>query len=344
VSSLAALTDRATLSLLGVEVESVRIEPLQGVGYSSASISRVEVIDGNGERRRVVLKRTRLHDDWTARRTRDLGGREALLLGEATLEPVWDVFACPYLAFAEGPGEIGLLMRDLTNELLPDAREPLSASQENDLLGALARLHARFWDRNAPSLSWLVTPAQYCDVLPPGIAADPAAAGVLSGGLQDSVPRGWQLALPRLPPAAARCLTCPGAAWEEVWADLPRTLLHGDVKVANFALLGDSRVAAFDWALVGTGPCTIDLGWYLAVNASRLTCSKEEILIRYRTLIESALGRQLSDDVWRRLEAVAVVIGARMLLWSKAIALEVGRPGAVDEWNWWVGRLAALKW
>ncbi|HEY7728921.1 MAG TPA: phosphotransferase [Candidatus Eisenbacteria bacterium] len=72
--------------------------------------------------------------------------------------------------------------------------------------------------------------------------------------------------------------------------DLPRTLLHGDAKVANFALMPDSRVAELDWALVGAGPASVDLGRYLAVNASRLARPKEEAVARYRTLLAERLG------------------------------------------------------
>jgi hypothetical protein len=258
------------------------------------------------------------------------------------LASVWRVFACPYLAFAIEPGEIGLLMRDLTTQLFPDARTPLSERQESELLGALARLHARYWGDRAITSDWLVRPGQYCDLLAPSLAADPAAVAVLPPTLSDAVPRGWASAWPRLPASAARHLTCPGADWERAWADLPRTLLHGDVKVANFADTG-AQVAAFDWAMMGVGPCTIDLGWYLAVNASRLTGPKEQIVGRYRTLLETALGDPLPDSLWHAMEDVAIVCGARMLLWSKALGLELGRPGALEEWHWWIDRLANIK-
>ena len=256
---------------------------------------------------------------------------------------MWKVFACPYVAFAAGPGEIGLLMRDLTAELLPDARVPIAENQEGALLGALAQLHALFWDRSAPDFSWLMRPAQYCEMVAPSLLGDHAVVAILSSTLRDSVPRGWELALARLPQAIVPTLTRPGVEWEHAWADLPRTLLHGDVKVANFAFSSDGRVSAFDWAMVGTGPCTIDLGWYLGVNATRLTVSKEEILRRYRRLLESALGHGLPDQLWSRLEAVAIVTGARMLLWSKALGLALGRDGAADEWNWWVNRLGTIR-
>lgn len=343
LSSIAALTDVASLSRLAGRVASVRLEPLHGVGYSNASLTRVEVDVGDGTCQTFVLKRTRLDQDWTACRTQDRRGREALLLTEAALAAVWQIFACPYVACAIEAGEVGLLLRDLTPELLPDARVPLSEAQEEDLLSALARLHARFWDTSVSAIDWLVRPAQYCDILAPSVAADPASVAVLSPPLRDAVPRGWASALSRLPAAAARHLTCSGAEWERVWADLPRTLLHGDVKVANFALFTDRRVAAFDWAMIGIGPCTTDLGWYLAVNASRLTGPKEHVLTRYRTLLENALGDPLPNSVWHGLENVAIVCGARMLLWSKALALDLARPGAHEEWSWWVDRLADIR-
>jgi hypothetical protein len=32
-----------------------------------------------------------------------------------------------------------------------------------------------------------------------------------------------------------------------------------------------------------------------------------------------------------------------MLLWSKALAVENRRPGADDEWDWWIGRLERIR-
>ena len=99
-------------------------------------------------------------------------------------------------------------MHDLTAFLLPDGRAPLSGAEETALIGALARMHARFWNADALQANWLVRPAQYCD-----------------------------------------------------------------------------------------------------------------------------------ESMWNRLGQVAIVCGARMLLWSKALAADSGRAGAEDEWNWWLHRL-----
>jgi hypothetical protein len=319
----------------------VHVEPLSGVGYSNSSHHRVEAVSYKGGPIRFVLKRTRLGDDWMARRTADRLGREAHILGEARLRSVWDIFRCPYVAFAVETAETGLLLWDLTAGLFPDARVPLSEREERTLLGALARMHARFWNLDTSSLDWLVRPAQYCDLLGPSVVEDPDVLAALSSTLREAVPRGWASALTRLPAESRRHLVRPGDEFEREWADVPKTLLHGDVKVANFAMLGDGGVSVFDWAIAGAGPCAVDVGWYLAVNASRLTASKEEILRRYRLLLEASLGRQLPADDWNRLEDIAVIAGARMLLWSKALALDSGRPGAAEEWQWWDERIAA---
>jgi aminoglycoside phosphotransferase (APT) family kinase protein len=136
-------------------------------------------------------------------------------------------------------------------------------------------------------------------------------------------------------------MTAPGESLAPLWRDLPRTLLHGDTKVANFAVLPDGRVSAFDWSFVGAGPATLDLGWYLAMNATRLARSKESVMERYRELLEEALGRTIPAGEWERMTDLAVWCGARSMLWSKALALESGRDGAEEEWQWWADRLGS---
>jgi hypothetical protein len=340
--SIASLTDAAALSgVLGCEVTEVRVESLSGIGFSSAALTRVEVRDASRESHRLVLKRTRPADDWLAARTGDTRGREAQLLLEPSLAGVWSVFRSPYLACAVDAGEVGLLMTDVGDGLLPDVREPLSAAQEHRLLDALARLHARYWDADLSEVEWLIRPAHWCDLLAPVPEGDQVRAP-LPPLLRDAVPHGWDVALNRLPAATAADMTRAGSEWQDLWRGLPHALVHGDAKVANFAIVGGD-VAAFDWALAGAAPCAVDVGWYLAVNASRLTAAKEQVLAAYRALLERARGVALPDPLWAQLEDVAVVTGARALLWSKALALESGRAGAAAEWDWWVARLSAIR-
>jgi hypothetical protein len=338
VGSLEALTSREFLQTLLGPIETVECRPLGALGYSGAMHQRLDVWLASGERRSLVSKHVRLSENWTAYRTGDTRGREAALLAEPALDGVWDVFACPYLAHAAHDGEVGLLMEDLSAHLLPDIDEPLAAAQEDALLAGLAALHARFWNVTVLRLPWLATPAHLVAVLGP-TAGEEEARRPASHPLFNQVRRGWAAALARLPAAAATHLVRPAGAFARDCAALPCTLVHGDAKVANFALLAGGRVAAFDWALVGAGPCTLDLGWYLAVNAGRLARPKEDVIAHYRALLEAGLGQALPSELWERLLSVGIVRGAVMLLWAKALALEAGAPRAADEWDWWVGQL-----
>ena len=49
------------------------------------------------------------------------------MLIEPKLESIWESFHCPYVAFASREDDVGLLMEDLGDHLLPDVREPLRA-------------------------------------------------------------------------------------------------------------------------------------------------------------------------------------------------------------------------
>jgi hypothetical protein len=325
-------------SLLG-PVASVERVPLVTVGFSSSRHERVAVTLKSGRIRRLVLKRTVLASDWLVVRSGDGVGREAALLAEPGLDFVWQAFENPYLAFALEPAELGLLMQDLAEWLPPDVREPLPLESETALLAAIVELHARSWGSSALGLPWLMPAWRFACLLSPSPGAAGDARPPLPEQLRERVARGWEVALARVSARVRTKLLRPPALLEEEWAGLPRALVHGDVKVANFGFLPSGRVAAFDWSLVGAGPPTLDLGWYLAVNATRLSRGKDDFVREYRQRLEVRLGTRFPDALWRRLTGAAVACGALSLLWSKADALETGGPRAREEWNWWLAQL-----
>ena len=337
-------SDRNALAAVTGPIQSIARSPLSTVGYTGATHERLELTLEDGTERRLVVKRTRPSVDWTSVRSGDRIGREAAMLAEPALIPIWRAFSCPYLAYAIEGDAIALVMEDLTPHLFPDVRQPLEDAQEERLLGAIAALHAKFWTApGEPSpilrLPFLARPEHHIGMLDACCAVDPQAVALLPGALRENVTRGWTAALERLPAPLFALMTTPAEDMRPFWEGLPRTLIHGDVKVANFAVPADGRVAAFDWALVGAGPASIDIGWYLAVNATRLARSKEDTLARYRRMLTEQLAAPLAPAVWATLVRSAVIFGARMLLWSKALALEAERPGALDEWNWWIEQL-----
>lgn len=339
VGRIAALGDPATLSGMLGPIDRIDVEPMRTSGFSGSTHARVIARLPSGDTIPLVLKRTPLAGDWMARRTGDRVGREAALLAEPGLEPMWRAFDCPYVAYAIEDGAIGLLMHDVSAHLLPDRREPMSAEHEERLLGALAAMHARFW--GSPAIAqqpWLAPAAGLIGLLAPAaVAALPAeerAHPVIARALA-----GWEVAFRHLPAAQASVLRQPVEALAARGRDLPHTLIHGDCKVANFAFLPDGRVAAFDWALAARAPVTLELGWYLAVNASRVSAGKPEAFARYRAALDRALDAPLGDDAWRRIEVESALAGAAMLLWSKALAFEEGTPQSRAEWEWYLERL-----
>jgi hypothetical protein len=341
LDSLADLTSPASLGAV-----SVREEPLSTVGFSGATHRRLVAMLPSGETRRFVLKLCDPAREWTAVRTGDRVGREWSLLAERALDGVWEAFVSPFVAYAVEGGRSGLLMEDVGAHVFPDVREPIARAHEDELLAALARLHARFWRSPALAIPWLARASSTSELVLPAVLDDTAALALMPPPLRERLRLGWDAALARLSARAAGVLRRPARLVHERWADLPQTLVHGDVKVANFALIPERGVAAFDWAMIGAGPSTTDLGWYLAINASRLARSKEAVIARYRELLERELGRELDEALWARLEDVAVTYGARTMLWAKGAQVATGSDAAQVEWEWWALRLedAAERW
>jgi hypothetical protein len=338
---LAHLTESKFLEPLFGPVRAVEQQAMRAPGFSGARFERVTVVLGVGATRTLVLKLVNPRSDWTSRLTGDVRGREALVLDSAELAPVWDTFACPYLAWAREGDALGLLMQDLGPHLLPDVREPLPLGVETRLLDALARMHARFWNATPDSGSGLGDAERLAGVLSPAVAASERARDPDSP-LFRRVAEGWGICEARLAPASWDLVRDGARVFAERSAGLPLTLLHGDSKVANFAPFPDGRVAAFDWAMATRGPVAIELGYYLAMNASRLADSREGATARYRERLESALGEPIAPADWSLTVDLAALASAALVLWSKAHLLEAGSPGAADQWAWYEAELERL--
>jgi hypothetical protein len=336
-----ALAEPATLERVLGPVSGVSASRLETPGFSGSTHTRLAVRLADGGTRHLVLKRTHVAKDWLSARTGDSAGREGLVLGEPELAAVWSAFVSPYLAWSAADGQVALLMEDLSAWLLPDVREPIAEAHEERLLAATAAMHAHFWDAPVLERPWLAQPEQLLGILNAATLAALAPRG-FPHPVVERAHQGWQVAFARLPARVAELLREPPRAIAERGRGLPRTLTHGDLKVANFAWLPDGRVAAFDWAVSGACPVAMDLAWYLSVNATRLPGTKERSVARYRRLLEAALGRQLGEGFWKQTVDYAVLAGAAMILWSKALALESGAARAREEWDWWVVRLEAM--
>jgi thiamine kinase-like enzyme len=236
-------------------------------------------------------------------------------------------------------GEIAVLMNDLSPYLFPDVKEPIEPEIEKAILNTLASLHAAFWESSElKKISWLAQPARYLETFSPGIHPTDLFAQPPEK-LAATITQGWELALGLLPKDIRSVFLQPSEKILKHWESLPATLLHGDVKIANMAHMPGGRIAAFDWAFAGHGPCSIDLGWYISVNSSRLAQSKEEVIATYRAFLEDYLPHPIDEKTWKEIVDLAVFTGARMLLWNKALGYNAGTEKGIKEWDWWLQNL-----
>jgi len=340
--SISEIASPVFLATLVGEIRSLEREPMTTVGFSGTQFERLHLELASGEPTTFVLKHIHPERDATAWRSGGIAAREARLLGERALDRVWEVFDAPYLAYAFEGEASAVLMRDLSEHLFPDAREPITAEHEDALIDHLARLHAAFWESEARQLPWLAKAEFVYGFLAPSEIEMEEARG-RRHPVFTAAREGWEVAHRMLPTVVSRLLSTPPIELAQTAVGLSRTILHGDAKVANFAMLPDGRVSAFDWATICEGCPTIEIGWYVSVNATRLTRSKEEIFGVYRTALERHLGRELSNAMWQRMYDAAILGGAMVLLWNKALNVKKGVPDAAAEWKWWVGELERLS-
>lgn len=336
------LTNPTYLCKITGPIAGIKKTMLSAVGFSGSVLERIEVQLQSGIIRNFILKYTRLETDWLSLRSKDLVGREAALLSEAALSGVWSSIHCPYIAFASGHAETGLLMDDFTDYLFPDIREPIDICQEDLILNTIASLHATFWESSEiRKMDWLMEPQKYLEVLGPGEHASDRIAAP-PDKVRTSMQDGWIWAFQFLPVEINNILKKPADEIFKHWNDLPVTLLHGDAKIANMAILPSHQVVMFDWTYIGWGPCGIELGWWLAVNSTRLARPKEDLINKYRSCLESNLKFPIPEKIWSGMIELAIMTGVMMMLWNKALGFHAGTKRGIDEWEWWVTQLKTV--
>ncbi len=338
LASIQALTDVGVLKSQFGDFDTLSVETLSTTGYSGAGFSRLRLRYPSGEESRFVLKKLNLDDDWFSHRSNDRIGREAAALVAPELTHIHRIFRSPYRLVGIESAQFGLLMDDVSHGLFPDEKTNLPQQDQDLMLDSLAALHACYWEApRLSSLTWLQHMADFIYLMGP--LDHQEYKGGSARDVHRSIKAGWQDAMSLLPVQIKNALLSDPEEIVGPWKNLPLTLVHGDSKVANFAKAGASQLCLLDWAFVGHAPCTFDVGWFLAVNATRLFDSKEAALQKYRSMLEARLGHSLDNQLWQRLEEAGVVCGAFMLLWAKASAVSKQRAGAELEWNWWISRL-----
>jgi hypothetical protein len=332
-------------------------------GWSGATFT--SLLDGYG--RRFVLKRTSLAKDWIARATRDEDLREGWLASRPTPALLsWIPRAViPYLgAAADGDG-VAILAPDLSTELIswerPGHEPAIGTDTLMRVIQAMARLHSLPWSQSVeadaeregePAPPWCPL-AERLTLLTPVSAARYAADGNPVG---DRFLAGWS-AFDRLAPAAARDLverlSSDVTPLVDALAGLPARGLHGDLKLANVALMPDERVGLIDWQMTMRAPVAVELGWFLVSNSGSLPVEPAEVMAAYRQALEWDSGRWsfgnephdfggLAGD-WDVQLDLTWIVGLLLRGWRKGIDAEAAdvlpsRVSAADDLAWWAER------
>jgi len=297
---------------------------------SGARFERV-MIDG----RPHVVKYLHVDDDWIMRSTGDLGCRPLTVWRCGLLDRVPDCIDHAVVGAAEGLGRNGwgvaLLMRDVSTWLVPEGDQPVPLDQHGRFLAHMAALHAAFWDWT--DTAGLAPPMhRYLEFSPVGIALEERR------GWPDAVPplimRGWEefrTAAGAVSGPVMDLLHDPSPLVDAL-AQLPQTLVHGDWKMGNLGTGPDGRTLLLDWAVPGQACPTVELAWYLALNAARLPHAKHEAIDVYRAGLED-LGIA-TGPWWDRAVELALLGAVVWFGWEKAL----GGPGA--ELSWWLDHAA----
>ena len=304
-------------------------EPFAGDGKSGAVLERVVIDDES-----FVLKHVDLEDDWIMRQTGDLRGYAVTVWASGIFDLLPPCIDHAYAGAAHDGRRGALLLRDVSEWLVPDSPDPIALDQHLRFLDHLAQVHAACWGFT-DTVGLVPLGNRYCWFS--GVALDLERAR----GFPSVVPRiasdGWAK-LPDVAPELARVLIpLRDAPWPlvEALSAEPTTLVQGDWKLANLGTRPDGRTVLLDWALPGAGPPLLELAHYVALNAARLPVghSKEDVIAAYRAALERH-GIETSPWFDRQLELAFV--GMLVLIgWEKALS-------GGDELAWWSDRV--LSW
>lgn len=303
------------------------------VTAESRSASAFEQVTIDGEKR--VVKYLHLDGDFTMRVTGDVGCRPLRAYAAGLYDLATDVIDHAILAAAAGHGRNGwgaaLLMRDVSDELMPPGDDPFSEETHAALLNAMGAFCASTWGFH-DSLSLLPYAARW------EFFSHSAVAGERDLGWPEAVPRiadeGWEKFALRAPADVFAIIdelrhdVSPLAA---ALATTPSCFLHGDWKSANLGMGRDGRVVLLDWVYLGEGPACHELAWYLALNRAKVPVghSKEEVISDFR----EALVRHgvVTDDWWSQQLSLCLLGAALQFGWEKAF-------GEDEELGWWCDR------
>ena len=282
-----------------------------------------------------VVKYVHVDHDVAMRSAGDLAPIPLRVWASGLMDVAADVIDHAVTGVGAGYGRNGwgaaVLMRDVSADLVARCDRPIPEDQHLRFLDHLATLSARLWGwRDGVGLLPYATRWHFFG--PEMVEAERAV------GWPEPLPRlaaeGWERFAVRAPGDVATGL---GSLRQDpsplvtALAATPSTFVHGDWKLANLGTARDGRTVLVDWAYAGEGPVCHELGWYVALNRSRLPAghTKETTIESFRRALEIHGVR--TGPWWERQLPLALLGTVLQFGWEKAL-------GDDDELGWWCDR------
>lgn len=307
---------------------SERAPFLHSDSKSGSSFERVS-IDGEPH----VVKFVHIDDDWTMRFCGDVGCNPLQVWASGLMDVLPERIDHGMVGAAAGLGRNGwgaaLLMRDLTDDLVPAGDDPITLEQHLGYMDTMAALAARTWN-------W----KDDVGLVPVGNRwawfGDANIDYERDHGWPNPVPRiadeGWHRFAERGPRRLVELITalrnnCTPLV--DAVMSTPSSFVHGDWKLGNVGTAADGRTVLIDWTYPGAAPVCHELGWYLALNSARLPHAKEDAI----AALQSGLERHGIDVSWWWEKQLSLCLLGTVVEfgWEKAL-------GGVDELGWWCDR------
>ena len=304
-ASLDELLAPATLSqLTGSSIDSARRLPFVG-GHSASGSSFLAVETNGAQGPRFVVKLSSPACDWIVRATADQRGREVLVWERGLLDRLPPEITHPVIACARTCEGWAILMRDVSNQLIPDPMgdSPIPEADHRRYLDALAALHAAFWEHPSlaePSLGYCSPWSRYTVFSPETAEREAEHPNEVVRWIREGWTALWGAIEPDLA-ALLRGLLADPAPLCAAMERYPQTLLHGDPRTTNIGITAEAspRVLLLDWHLVGPGVPGVDLAWYLTRMGLLAPMSNETSVACYRADLARRLGSRFEETWWR---------------------------------------------
>jgi hypothetical protein len=284
------LTRALATSLPGAEVAGVEIVDRHS-GTTGRARLALEYASGSAGPETVFVKLPPFDD---AQRQlvafTDMGRREARFYEALAAEAPVRVPRPWFAAHGDAPTDYILVLEDLEASgcTFPKDVDEHARRHGRQVVEALARLHAHFWDdeRFASELSWV----------------PPAMRGALGARLIEQARERFGADFP--PVFAELCRLYAGHHERvcELWDEGESTLIHGDTHTGNQFLDGP-RVGLYDWAVISRSPGIRDVAIFLCTSCSPdLRRAEQESWLRaYRQgLVDAGVDAPALETLWQR--------------------------------------------